>query len=149
MYYAVGEKESSQSFLYSFWFSETGTEINTFKKIFNLKRNYTMINFNSTEAPIDIQDLISIESTLGYNLPDSYKHHMLKFNGGSPESKNCFKGMRIAHFNPIKYGNDTLQENIEDFKELLPEGFLPFTYDWGGNPVCIDLKNGTLWTWEM
>lgn len=108
-----------------------------------------MTNFNSTEAPIDIQDLISIESTLGYNLPSSYKHHMLKFNGGSPESKNCFKGMRIAHFNPIKYGNDTLEDNIEDFKELLPEGFLPFTYDWGGNPICIDLKNSKVYYCPM
>ena len=57
--------------------------------------------------------------------------------------------MRIAHFNPIKYGNYTLEENIEDFKELLLEGFLPFIYDWGGNPVCIDLKNGKVYFCPM
>jgi hypothetical protein len=107
-----------------------------------------MNQFTLTKQPITEAEFSAFGQEIGFNLPEGYKHHMLKFNGGSPE-KDCFKGLRIAHFNSIKYGNDTLEDNIEDFKEILPLGFLPFTYDWGGNPICIDLKNGKIYYCPM
>lgn len=63
------------------------------------------------------------------------------FNGGAPE-KEYFKGVTIAHFNPIKNGRITLGNQIKSLKDFLPVGYLPFAYDPGGNQICMDLNEG-------
>ena len=100
-----------------------------------------MINFNLTEERIERGDLLTLEQTLEYPLPEAYKVHVLKFNGGTP-SKKYFKGKSIAFFNSIKNGEDTLEENIIALKDLLPKGYIPFAYDAGGNQICMDLREG-------
>lgn len=100
-----------------------------------------MNKFVSTEQNITLHDITVFEENLGYKFPESYKKHIMQHNGGKPE-KDYIQGLRVSYFNPIKYGDDTLEDNIEDFKDLLPTGFLPFTTDWGGNPICISLKLG-------
>ncbi|RBW59435.1 hypothetical protein DS884_06765 [Tenacibaculum sp. E3R01] len=100
-----------------------------------------MISFILTEKNIKSEDLVVFEKKFKLNLPETYKMHMLKFNGGAPD-KDYFKGVNIAHFNPIKNGDDTLEDQIESLKDLLPLGYLSFAYDPGGNQICMDLNEG-------
>ncbi|REH56255.1 SUKH superfamily protein [Tenacibaculum gallaicum] len=100
-----------------------------------------MISFILTEKNIISEDLVAFEEKFKFTLPETYKTHMLKFNGGAPD-KDYFQGVNVAHFNPIKNGDDTLEENIKDLKDFLPIGYLPFAYDPGGNQICMDLNEG-------
>ncbi|WP_299519823.1 SMI1/KNR4 family protein [Winogradskyella sp.] len=100
-----------------------------------------MINFNLTKEKIKSEDLIAFEQELELSLPETYKAHMLQFNGGAPE-KEYFKGVSVAHFNPIKNGRRTLEDVIKSLKDILPINYLPFAYDPGGNQICMDLNDG-------
>ena len=98
-----------------------------------------MNDFYLTEEKIKSEDLVAFQELFKLSLPEAYKKHILEFNGGSPE-KSYFKGVNIAYFNPIKFGNDPLEDNIKDLKDVLPDGYLPFAYDPGGNQICLDLN---------
>ncbi|WGH77096.1 SMI1/KNR4 family protein [Tenacibaculum tangerinum] len=102
---------------------------------------FNMISFILAEKSIKSEDLVAFEKKFELILPERYKEHMLKFNGGFPD-KDYYKGVNIAHFNPIKYGDDTLEHNILDLQDVLPVGYLPFAYDLGGNQICMDLNEG-------
>lgn len=101
-----------------------------------------MDNFILTEQKITISELATFEQETGLNLPESYKKHILKYNGGSPEEKDYFQEKIIAHFYPIRYGKYTLEKSYKMMKDSLPQYFLNFAYDPGGNPFCLNLKNG-------
>lgn len=98
------------------------------------------MKFNLVKQELTEQDLSDFESTRSILLPKSYKEHMLKFNGGTPEKK-YYNGVQIAFFNPIKYGNDTLKDVIEDLQDIIPDKFLPIAYDPGNNQICLNLNN--------
>ncbi|WP_435261021.1 SMI1/KNR4 family protein [Tenacibaculum sp. nBUS_03] len=100
-----------------------------------------MTDFYLTKEKIKSEDLVAFEKEFKLNLPEIYKAHVLKFNGGAPE-KDYFKGVNIAHFNPIKNGKITLENQIISLKDVLPLGYLPFAYDPGGNQICMDLNEG-------
>lgn len=101
-----------------------------------------MNQFILTKQSVTEAELSLFEQEIGLNLPDSYKKHILKNNGGSPE-KDCFKGAQIAHFYSIKYGKSPLEKSYNRIKNLLPNKFLNFAYDWGGNTFCLDLSNSS------
>lgn len=43
---------------------------------------------------------------------------MLKFNGGAPD-KDYFQGVNVAHFNPIKNGDDTFEEFLNGLSQKI------------------------------
>ena len=91
-------------------------------------------------------DLREVEEQLGNVFTDQFKEHYLKYNGGYP-FKSFFlwpdDGVktRINHFFSIKYDGfsrlETAYENLFITEQILPEGFLPFAVDDGGNYFCI------------
>ena len=101
-----------------------------------------MNNFILTEQGVTTLDVSNLEFEIGIILPEKYKEHILKFNGGCPNEKDCFKGKVIAHFYPIKYGKSPLEKTYDRIKDLLPNKFLNFAYDGGGNPFCFNLNDG-------
>ncbi|WP_439480133.1 SMI1/KNR4 family protein [Chryseobacterium aquaticum] len=101
-----------------------------------------MNQFILTKQSITEAELSLFEQGINLSLPESYKKHILQYNGGCPEEKDCFKGARVAHFYSIKYGQGNIEKVMNDFINLLPEKFLAFAYDGGGNPFCFDLSNG-------
>jgi hypothetical protein len=49
-----------------------------------------MIEYNTYGKPIEPNNLLELEDLLGNQLPEDYKAHMLKYNGGRvPYTKDC------------------------------------------------------------
>lgn len=105
-----------------------------------------MITFKLTEKQLTEEEVQEFENSQGISLPDSYRKHILENNGGVLLD-TYFEGNGISFFYPIKYGDDTLEECIEDLSDVLPENFLPFAQDSGGNTFCIDLSDGKIYLW--
>ncbi|CAL2094285.1 SUKH superfamily protein [Tenacibaculum sp. 190524A05c] len=99
------------------------------------------MEFENTKEAIALEDLNKFESEYKVLLPESYKNHLLKYNGGTP-SKKYYKGVRVAFFNPIKYGGDTVEDVLEDLEDILPDNYLPIAYDPGDNQICLNLNEG-------
>ncbi|MEQ6357069.1 SMI1/KNR4 family protein [Lysinibacillus sp. M3] len=109
--------------------------------------------FIECSTQLTISDLNEVETKLGFNLPEQLKKHYLQYNGGVPV-KSCYYAQdidletEIATFSSIKYkkSSSLLEENYLDFinRGVLPEKYLPFGNDWGGNLFCMDLENGSV-----
>ena len=100
-------------------------------------------NFNNTENQLDTNDLNKFKNDYKLNLPSSYTSHILSFNGGYPD-KDEIKGHVVSKFYPIKYGDYTLEEILNDLvvnENILPSDFFPFACDQGGNDFCISLQD--------
>ncbi|MFD2917094.1 SMI1/KNR4 family protein [Psychroserpens luteus] len=91
-----------------------------------------MTTFKNTETRLIIQDILDFENTFDLKLPESYKLHILRFNGGFPEEDLYFKNHPIDSFRPIKYGKRTVEHTIESLKGFLPEKVLPFGFSTSG-----------------
>ncbi|ASE60799.1 SMI1/KNR4 family protein [Chryseobacterium indologenes] len=109
------------------------------------------IHFEKTSAKITIDDIQSFEKSLKIKLPEDFKEHYLKYNGGIPDNK-CFymqafdTFVEISRFFSIK-NVDEKGQKIEDVytnlaikQDILQPHYLPFAKDWGGNLFCINLK---------
>ncbi len=104
-------------------------------------RLLTMTEYRLTEQSLTEEEVNTFEKENKLSLPEAYKRHILKNNGGISDKK-YFKGYGIAHFYPIKYGEDTVEDTIDMIGDILPTGFYPFAYDMGNNQFCIDLSEG-------
>lgn len=95
---------------------------------------------------------------MGFSFPESFIEHYLEYNGGIP-SKTYFYSVESATeidiqiFAPIKYRYSecdqlkTIEEKYTFFKgisELMSE-YLPFANDYGGNPICFNVKTGKVY----
>ncbi|WP_432702812.1 SMI1/KNR4 family protein [Lysinibacillus sphaericus] len=107
--------------------------------------------FYNCSSQLTRKDLEEVEKLLSFQLPQEFKEHYLQYNGGLP-NKPCFfeenSGLetRVHVFLPIKFDNNlgyTLEKGYLDFKvkEIIPEKYLPFANDAGGNVFCIDLDS--------
>lgn len=81
--------------------------------------------FKTENQLITPEELNEFETEIGLSLPDDYKEHMLKCNGGSPHSYDFYfgvpdDGINLSYFYPIKYGTSSLVEK-EDY---LPEKYI-------------------------
>lgn len=109
--------------------------------------------FMECSTQLTISDVNDVETILGFKLPQQLKEHYLQFNGGVPV-KPCFYAQEvdleteIAEFSPIKHKNSSklLEERYLDLinRNALPNRYLPFANDWGGNLFCIDLENDSV-----
>ena len=114
-----------------------------------------ILNFSNTSKELTRTDIAEVETKLGLPFPENFTEHYLKYNGGKP-SKTYFYSeesdieIDIQIFAPLKYRYSerdqlkTVEEKYTFFKgisELMSE-YLPFANDYGGNPICVNVKNG-------
>jgi cell wall assembly regulator SMI1 len=110
-------------------------------------------SFVNLAKSITIQEFEELENYLGNKLPEEFKSHYLKYNGGFPVNDRYYMKdydtyTSINGFMPIKHkydnnDNPTLEQTYEHFnkKGVLPLNLLAFAADYGGNKFCIDLKS--------
>lgn len=117
-----------------------------------------ILDFNKASKGLTRADIVEVETKLGFPFPESFTKHYLKYNGGRPSktyfySKKSDTEIDIQTFLPIKYRYSeceqikTVEERHMFFKgisELMSE-YLPFANDYGGNPICINVKTGKVY----
>ncbi len=118
-----------------------------------------MVKFFDTEKKIGLPDIYKIEEYLAASLPDKYKNHLLKYNGGRCEP-NVFSFLEngkltesnVDWFLAVYDGEyDNLKEYIKIYKfeeKRLPSRLVPIAHDPGGNLICIDLFDGKIYFWD-
>lgn len=112
-----------------------------------------MVELVDAEKHIDENEFIEFAKVFTEPLPDAFKDHYLKINGGylGEEDVEADRwGIPIGGFIPIKYGQLTIEELITDIDTISPaeseygpwhvKAFVPFAYDNGGNVVFMSLK---------
>lgn len=115
--------------------------------------------FEETKNPTTESEIASLEKRLNITLPNQYRDHILKYNGGYP-SKECFDTQgggrsKIHYFYAIYNGKYSNFENTyTKFKikqnRLLPHIF-PIAHDEGGNQICISIGEndyGYVYFWD-
>ena len=103
-----------------------------------------MIKFRNTQTGLTVKDIISFEDEFDLILPESYKSHIIEFNGGFPEEDLYFKNHPIDSFRPIKYGKRTVEQTIESLNNFLPNKSLPFGYSTSGY-LYISISDGKVY----
>jgi len=77
--------------------------------------------FTLVENKLTINDICELEDFLGLKFPIEFVNHYLQFNGGYPNA-NWSSGEEInypfGYFFSIKYGKETIEEKLEEFKTL-------------------------------
>lgn len=115
-------------------------------------------NIFDTVAPaISSTDLDDLERALGHDLPDAFKQHYLRYNGGAPTNTQVpgdakWEPAEVAMFFSVRYplpGQDSRSEILAHFeamrqKKVIPDYFLPFAWDPGGNFFGLDLHDETV-----
>lgn len=113
----------------------------------------TMIEnkFSDCETAITSADLDQMESVIGKKLPDAFRNHYLKYNGGMPErtywqSDDLEEPAEVSVFKPISNGESTVLSTYQLMleKKVIPAHLLPFANDWGGNFFCLNLDTGAV-----
>jgi hypothetical protein len=113
-----------------------------------------MAEFLNTKQNLTDRDLDEFENKVGRLLPLSFKSHYRTYNGGSPAEEDVESGkwgLPVHGFNPIKYGNVTIETLIDDFGAINPKensfgswtkfSFVPFAYDAGAHPIFLSLRD--------
>jgi hypothetical protein len=107
-----------------------------------------------TEKPLIDEDFTTFERLFRREIPLSFKSHYLANNGGFPSEEDVEAGnwgLPVHGFNPIKYGNVTIERVVEDTETIDPKdeqfgswakySYVPFAYDAGGNIVFLSLRD--------
>jgi len=121
-----------------------------------------MIAFSDQEKSINSDQIIEIENLIDLKLPNEYKLHLLKHNGGkcTPSQFDFIEKGKpttssIDWFLAIYDGEyDSLQDYINTYKldeKRLPIHFVPIAHDAGGNLICISCGKkdyGQIFFWD-
>lgn len=112
-----------------------------------------MASLVNTEQSLTDVDIQSFEKLLSKAIPNSFKAHYKTNNGGSPSESDIEEGnwgLPVCGFYSIKYGQLRIEDVISDISPIEPEDneygtwtryeFLPFAYDFGGNPIFLSLR---------
>ena len=113
--------------------------------------------FDTVAPALSNADFAPLERALGQILPEPFKQHYLRYNGGAPTDTevpgdDVWEPTEVAMFFSIKHflpGLDAKSEMLEHFqtmraKNIIPDYFLPFAWDPGGNFFGLDLRDGTV-----
>lgn len=114
--------------------------------------------FHNCASAISDSYLDAIEANLGRKLPQSFRNHYLKYNGGNPTNQlvpcnSQYDSIEVTGFYPMKFNtsayfdiNSLFFEHYEWMrsKDVIPDFLLPFAHDPGGNFFCINIKNGNI-----
>lgn len=103
------------------------------------------------EQLISEQELLEFEEQFVQGgLPSDYKEFILLNNGGVPELPYFIAGdgesYSVYNFYSIKFGEDLIEETLDDWREHIefPNHLIPFAYDGGGFPFCLNLEDGSV-----
>jgi cell wall assembly regulator SMI1 len=121
-----------------------------------------LITFLESETPITRNDIAHLENLLKLKLPEEYKNHLLKHNGGrcKPNVFKFHENNKLARSNvdwflAIYEGKyDNLNKYIENFKldrKRMPFHMVPIAHDPGGNLICISCGQndyGFIYFWD-
>lgn len=99
-----------------------------------------MKKFLDTEKRLNDTDISDFEQSYNVKLPETYKNHIKLYNGGYPEDDLYFLGYPIDNFLPIKFGESTIEDNLELIGEFLPNNSIPFAESNGGI-IYFELNN--------
>ncbi|MCO6536522.1 MAG: SMI1/KNR4 family protein [Gilliamella sp.] len=120
--------------------------------------------FYDSEQAINTADLNEVEKLLKIKIPVQLRQFLLHHNGGMPENnawldpEGEFEWVAIHELIPVKYYKkfNNNKNYLMPFKaadlwgrKLLPETFLPFAIDAGGNYFCIDINNGKIYYYTL
>jgi cell wall assembly regulator SMI1 len=113
--------------------------------------------FDTVAPAISLADFATLERVLGHVLPAAFKQHYLRYNGGAPTDTlvpgdDVWEPSEVAMFFSIGHplpNLDSKSEILEHFqtmrkKKVIPDYFLPFAWDPGGNLFGIDLRDETV-----
>src|SRR5260221_2771351 len=107
-----------------------------------------MVLFIQLKPSINNFQIEEIEKQLGFDFPESYKNHLIKFNGGrctpniynflenGKKTESCVDWFLAIHDGP--YNN--LKKYISMYKtehKRMPNHIFPIAHDPGGNLICI------------
>ena len=109
-------------------------------------------NFEHSQVGIDSSDLDKLETMLTHKLPADFRAQYLLFNGGEPEKcLYLFNGdpLVVQEFFSIARGSGerTIEGNYKELVEIekiIPNNFLPFGRDPGGDFYCLDMLDGSV-----
>lgn len=114
------------------------------------------MEFEQTSQNLSLEDLRDFETKINLTLPEDFKEHYLKRNGGYPPFEHV-KGINhlftINGFIPIKHGTAPIEETISDYKKsgITFGPKIPFAFDNGDNIYLISLDSedyGTIYLVE-
>ncbi|WP_107878759.1 SMI1/KNR4 family protein [Neisseria animaloris] len=118
------------------------------------------LEFKDCEKQVTKEQILKIEHELKIKLPHEFIEHYVKWNGGYPNkslfyNENVdFDEIEIKDFIPFLYAHDfqddpdfTLEGRVvsEWQNNEIPQYFLPFGLDWGGNYFCLNLNNQNIY----
>ena len=115
-----------------------------------------MADLIGCEKNIHLEEISELESSLKSQLPQEFKEHYLRHNGGFLDETDVNTeqwGLPLGGFNPIKYGKLTIETLMKDIGSIIVEeenltwhygDLVPFAYDNGGNTVFLSLIEPTL-----
>ncbi len=98
--------------------------------------------FNDVKKQLTEEEYIMFVAGLNVSLPEDYKTHVLKYNGGYPD-KEYINEIHIHYFHTIKHSDHPLENIWEKLRDVLPRNFFPIARDGGGNHICISLSKDT------
>lgn len=113
--------------------------------------------FHGAHDRISAADLDALQQELGYRLPEAFRAHYLRWNGGAPaldwiECAALFEPVRINSFKfvqPAGCSSGSSADLVGCYRlmrerDLIPAHLLPFAYDDGGNFFCLDMRSGAV-----
>lgn len=113
--------------------------------------------FDTVAPAISMTEFGDLERAVGHRLPDSFKQHYIRYNGGAPidtqvPGDDVWEPTDVAMFYSIKHplpGQNDTSEMLNHFqamraKRVIPDFFLPFAWDPGGNFFGLDLRDETV-----
>lgn len=114
-----------------------------------------MIDISPNKYTFDETELDKFENELGVILPQSYKHFLQKYNGGTPEpniielKNEEIKSISITDFFGVKNAQiNDLKFQYEIYKERIPNKHIPISRVEGGNIICLGLENHYISLWD-
>jgi hypothetical protein len=121
-----------------------------------------MVIFSQTKPPIELGQIQQFEKRLALKLPEEYKNHLLKYNGGrcepsvfSFEERGIVTTSLLDRFLALydgKYDNiETYANTYKIETKRLPYYMVPIAHDPGGNLICISCggnDNGCIYFWD-
>ncbi len=111
------------------------------------------VRLQSKNPLIDLEAISGIESRLGVKLPDEYRQFLLTYNVAVPE-QNQYVGSAVTTSVECFWGiskvalDDLFEQNRTVYDGRLPARVLAIARAGGGNLICINLADGSVYFWD-
>lgn len=97
-----------------------------------------MIQLEETQQKLTPQEIIEFETEMNVKLPQSFIEQIMSSNGGYPVDDLYYKGYQIDEFFSIKYGDETISEQLKLLEDFFDnKKTIPFA-DSNGGIIYID-----------